>query len=577
MRPVLGAFATSLLAFAAAGAAGQNYDPASGKSPLVLTQVPTDGIAYFEAKEKARALYRADGDWAAAESLLDRLAKEYPRDPENWMMLSRTKRRLGKHDEAAVAADKARAIVDQADYLIALNLYQEGDRKGALDALRRAIFERHGIIRQRVADYFPGLAPLKSDPEFRRIVGDPDTSGWTRQQGRLFDLDFLYNEVKRVNPEYRDEPFPPEFDRRYQALRSDVGKLSDEELFVGMQRMLAVLRQGHLALWADETARVPNRFLPLRLYVFPEGIFIIDAKSSHEQLIGAEVLAIGSITAEEALRRLAEANSVDGDMEHLWAAPRLAQTYYLRGFGAIDGVERVPLRIRSRSGRISTVMIAAEPKAPPSDLVNRVDKLLAPAGVAAPLFLSNMKASYWHKPLPEQQALYVQVNNLIDTEQETLDQYGDRLWRAIGETAPKNLILDLRHNNGGTTQLYPNLLRTLVAFSRVPGNQVYAIIGRRTYSAAGNFVTDLERLTDPIFVGEASSECCNLHGDPTEVVLPYSKVMGELTAMKWNLSQPLDGRREISPEVPVQLTARAYFSGQDPALDAIFELIKRRR
>jgi len=120
---------------------------------------------------------------------------------------------------------------------------------------------------------------------------------------------------------------------------------------------------------------------------------------------------------------------------------------------------------------------------------------------------------------------------------------------------------------------YEELLRSLIAFSRVPGHTVYVLIGRRSYSATGNFVTDLERLTDPIFVGEASSECCNLYGDPIELTLPYSGIQLEVTALRWQLSTPSDRRREISPELPVQLTAAAYFAGKDPALDAIFKLI----
>jgi hypothetical protein len=82
---------------------------------------------------------------------------------------------------------------------------------------------------------------------------------------------------------------------------------------------------------------------------------------------------------------------------------------------------------------------------------------------------------------------------------------------------------------------------------------------------------------DPIFVGEASSECCNLYGDPVHVVLPWSRTEGELTAVKWQLSEPGDRRREMSPDVPVQLTAAAYFAGQDPAMEAVFRLIARRR
>jgi hypothetical protein len=215
----------------------------------------------------------------------------------------------------------------------------------------------------------------------------------------------------------------------------------------------------------------------------------------------------------------------------------------------------------------------------PTEPEGRQDRLVPPPGVAPPLFLRDIVVTqkHWETPLPEHDALYVQVNNLVDEENETLAQFGRRLWTVLDSVRPKNLILDLRHNNGGTTSLYNELLRTLTAFSRTQGNQVYALIGRRSYSATANFVTDLERLVDPVFVGEATSQCCNFYGDPTPVTLPYSGTQGELVVWKWNLSEPWDHRREMSPEVPVQLTANAYFAGQDPAMDAIFRMIAARR
>jgi hypothetical protein len=114
----------------------------------------------------------------------------------------------------------------------------------------------------------------------------------------------------------------------------------------------------------------------------------------------------------------------------------------------------------------------------------------------------------------------------------------------------------------------------MIAFSRDPVHRVYALIGRRSYSATGNFVTDLERLVKPLWVGEATSECCNLHGDPTHVVLPYSRIEGELSVWKWNLAMPWDGRREIVPDVPVQLTAEDYFTGKDRVLETVFKLMR---
>lgn len=572
----------SILAFLlflvqAAGTAGaQTYDPAAGESPLVLLAVPKDGVAYYETKVRAKALVAGE-KYAEAEPLVEQLARDYPRDGENWMLLGRIKRGLNKHAEAAAAYEKAAPLIGwdiefPNGYHAAASYLRAGDKRAALDKLREMIFERHGYFRGALHDR-PPYDTLKDDPEFLELIGRPDTSGWTRDEGWRRDIDFLFNETKRVNPDYRDKPFPAEITRRYEDLKKNVPKLSDEEIFVGMSRMLAPLHQGHVVLW---TSPPLNRYLPVRLYAFPDGIYVIEGRGEHKDLAGSRVLAFGGVPAEEMLRRLAEASSADGDMQYLWGVSFLAETSWLKGLGGIGGrasTESVTLTVQKPGEASRTVTLATSTTQPE----NRQDKLVAAPDVPPPLFLRDPDQMHWELALPEHDALYVQVNNLVDDEDEKLPDFGQRLWTVLEKTKPKNVILDLRHNNGGNTLIYPELLRTLIAFSREPGNQIYALIGRRSYSATGNFVTDLERLADPIFVGEATSECCNLYGDATVVRLPYSKVEGELTNVKWNLSSPSDRRREMSPEVPVQLTAQDYFAGRDPVMEAVQRMIATRR
>ena len=131
--------------------------------------------------------------------------------------------------------------------------------------------------------------------------------------------------------------------------------------------------------------------------------------------------------------------------------------------------------------------------------------------------------------------------------------------------------------------LYAEVARTSQDYA---GRQSPAAFTRRYQQLKG----DVPRLSDEaIFVGmngmlavlhqgQASRERCNFHGDASHVVLPFSRIEGEISTARWNLNQNVfDGRREMSPDVPVQLTARAYFAGQDPALAAVFRLIGESR
>lgn len=559
---------------AAGGALAQTYDPATGGSPAVLLAVPKDGVAYYRARQEAQRLYDAK-NYAQAEPLARRLTSDYPRDPANWNLLGRIERSLGKHAEARAAFAQAGPLSGWTffnapqGYRVAIEALKAGDRRGALDALRRVIFEEHGRARGELYDS-DDFAALRDDPEFREIVGRPDTTGWTRDDGWRRDIDLLYGEIKRSNPDYRDKPVPAELERRYQALKAEVPRLSDEEVYFGVQRMLAPLHQGHVF-----TGYLPNgRFLPLWLYAFPEGIYVIGAPDDRKTLVGARLISLGTLTADEAWRRLSDAQSVDGDMQFAWGVSRLSDAASLKGMGAIKSQDAVPLVLETRGGKRLSITMPTVTTPPPMEQNKRQDRLGAPpAGVTPPLFLSHLLDVFWQQPVAGHDALYVQLNNVMGAPDEPLMDYGKRLWTLLEQQHPSNLVLDLRHNNGGDSTTYVELLRTVIAFSRTPGHKVYVLIGRRTYSAAANLITDLERLVHPVFVGEASSECCNLYGDPTSLTLPWSKLGVEVTALKWQLSFPGDQRREISPDIPAQFTAADYFAGRDPALDAVWKVI----
>lgn len=65
----------------------------------------------------------------------------------------------------------------------------------------------------------------------------------------------------------------------------------------------------------------------------------------------------------------------------------------------------------------------------------------------------------------------------------------------------------------------------------------------------------------------------NLQTPPSATTVP--RVLGSISTMYWQDSDPGDARRFIALDVPVSLTSIDYFAERDPALEAIFRLIDR--
>ena len=104
---------------------------------------------------------------------------------------------------------------------------------------------------------------------------------------------------------------------------------------------------------------------------------------------------------------------------------------------------------------------------------------------------------------------------------------------------------------------------------RIPGT-VSLITGRSTFSAAGNFVTDLKvgPQKDGIrLVGEPPGGGLNIYGDIVEVTLPASRIV-VLVSGRYHERAPGDDRLAIEPDVPVEITWADYAARRDPVLEA---------
>ncbi len=159
-----------------------------------------------------------------------------------------------------------------------------------------------------------------------------------------------------------------------------------------------------------------------------------------------------------------------------------------------------------------------------------------------------------------------------------MDKPGQRLSDFVGQldgflrqNQAANLIVDVRHNNGGNAELLTPLVRTLISFN-ANGGHLFVITGRYTFSAAQIFINQVERWTRAVFVGEPSGSSPNFVGEETELVLPFSGVHGSIST-RLHQTDPMDDRKLIAPRLPVALSSANYFANRDPALDAVFRVI----
>jgi hypothetical protein len=378
------------------------------------------------------------------------------------------------------------------------------------------------------------------------------------------DVMHLVGEIERVHP----NPFAgvprEEFEAAIDAFLGGIeGRLAgpngEEANVVELMRLVALLarggREGHDLVWSTEFD-----LLPVQLYRFDDGWFVIDARPGNEALVGKEVTAIACLPIEELAKKVAPLLSRDNEWNLLEKLPHaLVTPAILRGLGIQKLVGPVSVSVRE-GGASHDVALAPIHGGFPREALPPRGELPSARG---------REKSWWSEVLPESHALYVQYNAVrtADDSGAKLKSFADTLAPLVERQKLERVVLDLRWNGGGDNTTFGPLIDALKDPRIDRPGRFFALIGRQTFSAAGNFTTALDRATGAVFVGEPTGGAPNQYGDARDVTLPNHPALMVRIATRYHVfAAPDDPRLTNEADLRVPWTSSDYFAGRDPVL-----------
>jgi hypothetical protein len=354
-------------------------------------------------------------------------------------------------------------------------------------------------------------------------------------------------------------------------LDARIPTLERNQIIVGMMRLAAMVGDGHTNVSPLKDTKFGFPSVPLKLYLFDDGLYVRAAAPAHAQLVGARVAAIGHVPVDDAIRRATEISPRDNDITPTMYVPVfLGMPDILHALGLASSRDAAVLTL-VKGGRTWTVTIpagAVEPSWPADTDIS----LVTPAGWVdarttpqPPLWLQAPLDYHRLVELPDQKALYVQLNMVTDVEGQTLGEFGQRIRARAEATNPRAVILDVRLNRGGNMDLRFRLVRELIK-AEDDDTRLFVLTWRGAFSATQALLDDLSRYSDAILIGEPASSKPNSFGDSFRITLPNSGLTVR-TSIRWH--QIDDGDDPWTPvDVATPLTFADYAAGLDPALDA---------
>jgi hypothetical protein len=386
------------------------------------------------------------------------------------------------------------------------------------------------------------------------------------------------------------------FDDIVAETSANADQLTPAEFGFAVSRALAVSHNGH----TEASFGAFCHFLPIRLWWFADGLYIVKTHPQFSDLLGARVEGIGKITPEQALARAAPFISGTDDFVRLKSATFLPSLELLHHLGAIPSIDKVKLKVRLRDGTQRVMSLGPQPSNDP-DPSSELFSQLIPSDPDLPRRWPQVLDRAIKRPLIYQQptdlsyewlgadpgTLYLRSNRIFGTDHnryELMEKLIDLLQNEIAPRRPKFVIVDLRLNLGGdffNTITFAQALPKLVPRD----GRVFVLVGPSTFSAALVTAAMLkvnggDRVT---LAGEPMGNHSTFWSEGRSMKLPNSGIFVTPAKWMWDWSEGCQdparcywadivfGSKNVSlePQLRVTTTFADYSRGHDPVLDTV--------
>jgi hypothetical protein len=425
-----------------------------------------------------------------------------------------------------------------------------------------------------------GLATLAAGAAALAVAVAPGAASSAAVPGAAADVRQLAEQMEAIHPNLFATVSKARFRSTVSSLVAKASTLSEDELIVELMRLAALPgnRNGHGGIFPGDPAhRRTMHLFPIRLYTFADGTYVVDDDDGGK-LIGLRPVTVGGHTwaeVERLVRPLVphdNASSLKGLLPHYALGAEV-----LDGLGVADGIGPLVFGFARRDGsRVDVTLSPVDARRYvalfPNPRYGHSPSLLPSA--SAPMYLAQDDQPLWVRTLDGGRAVFVGYNGVTVS----TDGPAKRLLRLAERPRVRRVIVDLRLNGGGdNTTMWPLVEALRNPRINRPG-RLYVLIGRATFSAAGNFAAELDRSTRAIFVGEPTGGGVKMYGDARPVALPNTGIEAHVPARYWDFGTgPKDRRLAVSPGLPVALGIGDFLARRDPVLDATLRSTRVRK
>ncbi|MDX6481113.1 MAG: hypothetical protein QOG85_1623 [Gaiellaceae bacterium] len=371
------------------------------------------------------------------------------------------------------------------------------------------------------------------------------------------DLALVHDQLPRIHPHVDVQAF----DAAAAQLGQELPGMTETQADVGFMKLAASLgdRNGHTGIFPLDPGNDRDfHEYPYLVYEFMDGVYVTGQIGGHG-LVGARLTAVGGVSIEDVLAEVEPLVPADNRT----TGPKNLRFMYLLSQEVLDGLGIAPqFDFTLRDGQQVERSPAPVSAGAYSAAFQGIGPAMWPNG---PRHAADRAAETRVSLLAGGRVVYLAYN----TTTVYMNGIAAQITKLARSPKVRRIVIDLRNNRGGDNRTYAPLVTALKRLA-YQHKQIAVLAGRATFSAAANFMGDLEAATRYLLVGEDSGGAPNLYGDVQPLDLPATGLRIEVATIWWVKSKlgADDPRVTFHPDVVMPPSAKSWFAGRDIALHA---------
>lgn len=380
----------------------------------------------------------------------------------------------------------------------------------------------------------------------------------------LDDINSLCLELPKRHKNLFFQKSKEDFFKDIANLKINIDTFSDYEINLQIAKIVASIKDAHTSVPLQI-----NLFLPLELYWFSDGVYVISALPQYKKILYCKIIKVNGITIKEVITILSSIISYENDAYLKSQLPKyLPAIELLYDLELVNDIDSLDLTFEDEKGEIKSLEIKPIPIRECREKLNLINYNLD-SSKKLPLYRSNIDKYYWFKYIDTCKTIYFKYNSCRDMLHTDVFTFCKNLIQFVEEHDIETLIIDLRNNFGGNSTLLDPFIYDISNCHKInkKGN-LFVIVGRETFSSALLNVFSLKKNTCAIFLGEPTGGKPNCYGEVQRFNLKNSGLTVCYSTEYYKIIED-DILPSFSPDVNITFTVQNYVNNEDPCFEYI--------